>query len=69
MSRTNIDIDDRLVEIVMRRYNLSTKREAVDVALRQLVGEGLTREQALELEGSGWEGGLETLRSARTFAL
>ena len=34
MSRTNIDLDDELVERVMVRYQLTTKREAVDYALR-----------------------------------
>jgi len=65
MSRTNIDVDDHLVALVMRRYNLTTKREAVDLALRELVGQALTTEEALRLEGSGWEGDLETLRTTR----
>ena len=65
MSRTNIEIDDDLIALVMRRYNVTTKREAVDLALRQLVGQALNREEALSLEGTGWEGDLETLRSAR----
>lgn len=69
MSRTNIDIDDELVALVMRRYNVSTKREAVDLALRELVGQALTREEALRLEGSGWDGNLETLRTTRSPAL
>jgi Arc/MetJ family transcription regulator len=29
MSRSNIELDDRLVEMAMRRYGLKTKREAV----------------------------------------
>jgi len=66
MSRTNIDVDDQLVALVMRRYNVRTKREAVDLALRALVGEALTTVEALNLEGSGWEGDLETLRTSRS---
>jgi Arc/MetJ family transcription regulator len=69
MSRTNIDIDDELVALVMRRYNIATKREAVDLALRELVGQALTTEEALRLEGSGWEGDLERLRTTRPPAL
>jgi Arc/MetJ family transcription regulator len=38
MARTNIDIDDHLIDTVMVRYQLSTKREAVDYALRHLAG-------------------------------
>ena len=52
MSRTNIDIDDELVEIVMVRYKLKTKREAVDYALRHLVGQPMTKEEALAMCGS-----------------
>ncbi|MGB4779494.1 type II toxin-antitoxin system VapB family antitoxin [Microbacterium sp.] len=55
MARTNIDLDERLVTIVMDRYNLSTKRSAVDFALRQLVTEPMTREEVLAMRGSGIE--------------
>jgi Arc/MetJ family transcription regulator len=63
MSRTNIDIDDELAAEVMRRFGLTTKKAAVDLALRRLVGLPLTREFLLELEGVGWEGDLDDLRS------
>lgn len=52
MSRTNIDLDDQLVEIVMERYQLTTKREAVDYALRHLAGQPMTKEEALAMCGS-----------------
>ena len=52
MARTNIDIDDDLIEIVMVRYHLKTKREAVDYALRYLVGTPMTKEEALAMFGS-----------------
>ncbi|BBZ39179.1 type II toxin-antitoxin system VapB family antitoxin [Mycobacterium conspicuum] len=63
MSRTNIDIDDELAAEVMRRFGLSTKKAAVDLALRRLVGLPLTREFLLGLEGVGWEGDLDDVRS------
>jgi Arc/MetJ family transcription regulator len=63
MSRSNIDIDDELAAEVMRRFGLTTKRAAVDLALRRLVGLPLTREFLLGLEGVGWEGDLDDLRS------
>lgn len=63
MSRTNIDIDDELVATVMRRYGLRTKKEAVDLALRRLVGPVPTREELRALEGAGWDGDLDELRS------
>lgn len=52
MSRTNIDIDDALVEIVMVRYRLKTKREAVNYALRHIAGQPMTREEMLAMCGS-----------------
>jgi Arc/MetJ family transcription regulator len=58
VSRTNIDLDDRLVEMAMQRYGLRTKKEAVDLALRRLVGGVMTREEALAMEGFGWDGDL-----------
>ncbi|WP_198403690.1 type II toxin-antitoxin system VapB family antitoxin [Mycobacterium tuberculosis] len=65
MSRTNIDIDDELAAEVMRRFGLTTKRAAVDLALRRLVGSPLSREFLLGLEGVGWECDLDDLRSDR----
>ncbi|MEU4014402.1 type II toxin-antitoxin system VapB family antitoxin [Microbacterium sp. NPDC028030] len=62
MARTNIDIDDELVREVMRRYEVSTKKEAVDLALRRLVGAPLTKEFLLGLKGSGWSGDLQAIR-------
>jgi Arc/MetJ family transcription regulator len=62
MSRTNIDIDDDLVEKAMKRYRLASKRAAVDLALRRLVGEPMTREEALAMRGTGWGGDLDAMR-------
>lgn len=63
MGRTNIEIDDDLVADAMHRFGLSSKREAVDYALRRLVGPVMTREEMLAMEGSGWDGDLDELRS------
>ena len=62
MSRTNIELDDALVAEVMRRYGVTTKRQAVELALRRLVGIPLRREFLLGLEGIGWDGDLEDIR-------
>ncbi|MHB8340028.1 MAG: type II toxin-antitoxin system VapB family antitoxin [Mycobacteriales bacterium] len=64
MARTNIDIDDVACRVVMSRYGLHSKREAVNFALRELAAE-LTVEEARRLKGSGWEGELADLRRAR----
>lgn len=63
MTRTNIEIDDVLIERAMRLYRLRSKREAVDLALRRLVGEPMSREEALASEGTGWAGDLAEIRS------
>lgn len=62
MSRTNIDIDDALIEQAMRVYRLPTKRKTVDFALRRLVGEPMDRDEALSMRGRGWDGDLAELR-------
>ena len=63
VTRTNIEIDDGLVERAMRIYRLNSKREAVDLALRRLVGERMSREEMLAAEGRGWGGDLDGIRS------
>ena len=65
MARTNIDLDDALVAEVMRWYGITTKKEAVDLALRRLVGVPLTREFLLSLEGIGWDADLADIRRER----
>ena len=62
MGRTNIEIDDELVAEVMRRYDLPTKRAAVDLALRRLVGPVMTRDEMLAMQGIGWDGDLDAMR-------
>lgn len=65
MARTNIDIDDVACETVMQRYRLSSKRDAVNFALRLVAGEALDVDSARSLRGSGWEGDLDELRQSR----
>ena len=65
MSRTNIDIDDELCQRVMERFHLSTKREAVNLALRHVAGEPLGLDEARSMRGSGWDGDLDEMRTSR----
>lgn len=62
MSRTNMEIDDELIDEAMRRYQVPTKREAVDLALRRLIGPRVTSAEILALEGIGWSGDLQEMR-------
>jgi Arc/MetJ family transcription regulator len=50
--RTNIEIEETYLEAVMDRYRLRTKTEAVDLALRHLAGQPMTREEALAMRGA-----------------
>lgn len=65
MSRTSVDIDDKACEEVMRRYQLTTKRMAINFALRALAEKPLGIEEARGLRGSGWEGKLGEIRGGR----
>jgi Arc/MetJ family transcription regulator len=60
--RTNVEIDEELVARVMRRYGLRTKRAAIELALRRLDIEPMSRDEALAMRGSGWSGDLAELR-------
>jgi Arc/MetJ family transcription regulator len=50
--RTNIEIDDVYIRRIMDRYGIHTKTEAVDLALRHLAGQPMTRDEALAMEGA-----------------
>jgi Arc/MetJ family transcription regulator len=65
MARTNVDIDDEACAIVMRRYQLATKRDAINFALRTLAAEPLDLDEARKLRGSGWIGDLDEMRAHR----
>lgn len=52
MSRTNIDLDDTALEIVMRRHGLHTKTEAVNYALRSLAGRPMSKEEIMSMFGA-----------------
>jgi Arc/MetJ family transcription regulator len=63
--RTNIDIDDALMKQAMEATGCTTKKAAVDAALRQLV---LLKKQERIRELFGtvqWEGDLDAMRASR----
>jgi Arc/MetJ family transcription regulator len=63
--RTNIVLDDKLIERAQKLTGIKTKREVVQEALRTLI---LLREQAeiRQLRGKlKWEGNLDELRQSR----
>jgi Arc/MetJ family transcription regulator len=52
MIRTNIEIENDYVQAIMNRYGVHTKTAAVNLALRYLAGEPMTREEALAMRGA-----------------
>jgi len=50
--RTNIEIEDSYVQAIMDRYGTRTKTETVDLALRHLAGQPMSREEALAMRGA-----------------
>lgn len=51
-TRTNIEIENDYVEVIIERFGVRTKTEAVDLALRHLAGDPMTREEALAMRGA-----------------
>ena len=65
MSRTNIDLDDRLVRQGLKIFNCKSKRELVHLALKELL-KAAKRKEILELRGKvTWQGDLKELRRSR----
>ncbi|WP_226344679.1 type II toxin-antitoxin system VapB family antitoxin [Agilicoccus flavus] len=51
-TRTNIEIENDYVDVITERFGVRTKTEAVDLALRHLAGDPMTREEALAMRGA-----------------
>ena len=65
MGRTNVVLDDELVEECQQLTGITTRRALIDYALHELLRHGRQR-QLLELKGSiKWEGNLDAWREAR----
>lgn len=50
--RTNIEVEDDDVRAIMDRYGVHTKTEAVNLALRHLAGQPMSRQEALGMRGA-----------------
>ena len=65
MMRTNIELDEKLVEEAMKLTDSKTKKELVNYALKELVRKK-KRKKLLEKEGNvEWDGSLEKMRKSR----
>lgn len=66
MLRTNIELDEKLVNEAMKLTHMKTKKELVNYALKELVSK-VKRKNLLDLEGKvEWEGNLHEMRKSRT---
>ena len=61
MSRTNIDLPDDDVAELMRRFNLPTKKSAVEFAFKRVLEMTDQRAAVEALYGMGWDGELDDL--------
>jgi Arc/MetJ family transcription regulator len=65
--RTNVDIDDALMEEAKRASGLKTKRAVIEQALQMLI-RSKRRKKILDLAGKiDWVGYLDELREGRFF--
>jgi Arc/MetJ family transcription regulator len=61
--RTNIELDDTLIQQAMKLSKLSTKREVVQEALKNYIA-SMKKKELLKLRGKiTWEGNLKEMRS------
>jgi len=65
MLRTNIELDEKLLDEAMKLTHKKTKKELVNYALKELVSR-LKRKKLLALEGKvQWTGDLTEMRKSR----
>ena len=65
MSRTNINLDEKLVNEAMQLTHKKTKKDVVNYAVEELVRK-LKRKNILELEGKvDWTANLDQTRQSR----
>lgn len=64
--RTNIEIDDALMDAAMKAGGFKTKKETVEAALRLLTKQRTAYKKLLALGGKvEWEGDLKAMRRNR----
>ncbi len=65
MGRTNIELEDKLVEEGMRVFKCKTKKELVNLALQELLKKE-KRKEILKLQGTKqWVGNIDEMRTVR----
>ena len=65
MSRTNVELNDKILKDALKLTHIKTKKDVVNYALAELVKK-MRRKKMLELEGKvKWEGNLNEMRASR----
>jgi Arc/MetJ family transcription regulator len=65
MLRTNIELDEKLVNEAMKLTHIKTKKDLVNYAIEELVHK-IKRKKILDLEGKvEWTGDLSEMRKSR----
>lgn len=65
--RTNIDIDDKLIEEARRITGLPSKKAIVEKALQELIRREREREALAYFGKLDWQGDLDKMREGRSF--
>lgn len=61
--RIELDVDEAVLEAVRARYRLSSPRAAIEYVLRRAAITPMSKDEALAMQGIGWEADLEAMRS------
>lgn len=64
-----LEVRHDLVDAVRDRYRLPSRRAAVEYALGRVAVEPMSKAEALDMQGFGWEGDLDAMRSGDPGAL
>lgn len=65
-TRTNIEINEKLLAEAMAASGLRTKKATVEEALRRLVKRHRQKKAIATLAGAGWVGSLDKMRHGRS---
>jgi len=63
--RTNIDLDDALVNKAMKLTRISTKKALVNKALEELIKSNTRKGMLKYIDSNIWEGNLKDMRTMR----
>lgn len=63
--RTNVEIDDNLMAEALRLTKISTKKQVIEIALKELINKSL-RETLRQMRGKvDWDGNLDEMRTVK----